>query len=441
MAIETLRNNSILEIIGSTGVKVVAETIDSGEINERKRFTISGKVKLNKPKTIGTLKLTAAENKRFLKTPGINKITNKKIELNSNLRLSLKSIERDTNSNITLYLYDLIYNGKENISSSSLDYTLINRVANITTKRTGIFNVAHGSRLLSKNGETRRIIVMGTPGSTFELSITKAQFSYSRYPHEAGGGEYSGYHKPKILSSTETDWLNSSEANASYGSSNIGTIRIIKSKIKFDGTYSFHQFFPKIKASDIYNKGLGKYFINIKPTDPINYKQGKTMLEKYGFMKERPGWDTGWYSKMLTQAYYPKITLRLTTDSVLYNINGQAIPDGASTQTVDIVYSRKRNKNKRKVTYTCKAIGSRSFSATGKTQTFSRSGASDWNDVTPTTSKGAIVDIRNIKQTISTSTNGHANDTFTFSFYFDITRFPNEDLVITTPLNSLVNCS
>ena len=102
MAIETLRNNSILEIIGSTGIKVVAETIDPGEANERKRFTISGKVKLNKPKTIGTLKLTAAENKRFLKTPGINKITNKKIELNSNLRLSLKSIERDTNSNITL---------------------------------------------------------------------------------------------------------------------------------------------------------------------------------------------------------------------------------------------------------------------------------------------------------------------------------------------------
>ena len=48
MAIETLRNNSILEIIGSTGIKVVAETIDPGEANERKRFTISGKVKLNK---------------------------------------------------------------------------------------------------------------------------------------------------------------------------------------------------------------------------------------------------------------------------------------------------------------------------------------------------------------------------------------------------------
>ena len=44
MAREILKNNSTLEIIGETGVKVTTEIIDSGEPNERKKFNISGRV-------------------------------------------------------------------------------------------------------------------------------------------------------------------------------------------------------------------------------------------------------------------------------------------------------------------------------------------------------------------------------------------------------------
>ena len=139
MAIETLRNSSTLEVVGGTGIKVKTETIDSGFVNERKRFNISGKTQLNKPTIIGTLKLTASENRRFLKAPGINKVSNKNIELNSNLRLSLTSVERNTNNNIILYSYNLVYTSKENINKlNKLNYTLLNNTTSITTKLTFI---------------------------------------------------------------------------------------------------------------------------------------------------------------------------------------------------------------------------------------------------------------------------------------------------------------
>ena len=44
MATETLRNSSILEIIGNTGVTVESKTINSGFTSERKQITLSCRV-------------------------------------------------------------------------------------------------------------------------------------------------------------------------------------------------------------------------------------------------------------------------------------------------------------------------------------------------------------------------------------------------------------
>ena len=177
MAIETLRNNSTLEVVGSSGVKVTTETIDSGSANQRKRFNISGKVKLNKPTVIATLKLTAQAARRFLKAPGINKISNTHIELNSNLRMNLVSVEKNENNNITSYLYNLIYTSKENIDSSNpLNYELDNKTKGQRAKvTTGINRVYIGSRMVKKDGEVRKITITGVPNSTFKVSMLKIQ--------------------------------------------------------------------------------------------------------------------------------------------------------------------------------------------------------------------------------------------------------------------------
>ena len=237
MAREILKNNSTLEITGNTGVKISTETIDSGEPNERKRFNISGKVQLNKPTTIGTLKLTAAEARRFMKAPGINKASSTNIELNSNLRLSLVNIERNTSNNITEYLYDLVYTAKENINRlNKLDYVLENKTIKKITKVTGIDRVNCGQYTVAKKGENRRISIQGTPGTTFKIAIVKNQIIRNTLTT----GEPSSGDRGIISSIYRTDILNSKYSN---GSVLDGEFTIIDEKLNSRGTYSFFQNF------------------------------------------------------------------------------------------------------------------------------------------------------------------------------------------------------
>ena len=425
MAIETLRNNSTLEVVGSSGVKVTTETIDSGSTNQRKRFNISGKVKLNKPTVVATLKLTAQAARRFLKAPGINKISNTHIELNSNLRMNLVSVEKNENNNITSYLYNLIYTSKESIDSSNpLNYELDNKTKGQRVKvTTGINRVYIGGRIVKKDGEVRKITITGVPDSTFKVSMVKIQKIRSSVDDENDRRRYDG----RILNTYHENILSSKVANSEEDGS-----PIIDGKLNANGEFSFYQRFPKLTDANINTDGFGDYVFSIKPTNLIND------LSKAGFKK-----IGNWYIFTLNQIFIPKITLRTTTNNVLYTINGQTIPGGASDQTVDIIFKGRKNSKMKNVVYTCKAISSsHSFSLTGKTNSFSRSGTSDWNDVTPSTNGGALVDIKNIKQTISTSTNGWNNDTFTMSFDFNIKRKPKfSDLIITMPLNAVVNCS
>ena len=66
MAKETLANNNIIEVVGKNSlIKVSSKTEEGGFSNEKKVFTISGRVKKNTPTVIGTITLTAAQNKRF----------------------------------------------------------------------------------------------------------------------------------------------------------------------------------------------------------------------------------------------------------------------------------------------------------------------------------------------------------------------------------------
>ena len=117
MAKETLKNNNTVEVVGNIATDITSETINSGFDNEKKRFSISTRVIANKPTTIATLKLTASENKRFLKAPSL-KSSNKGSNLNSYLKMVINNVERDSNNNITNYLYDLVYIGKESISKA-----------------------------------------------------------------------------------------------------------------------------------------------------------------------------------------------------------------------------------------------------------------------------------------------------------------------------------
>ena len=119
MATEILKNNNSLEINGSNNnISITTKTLNSGFDNEKKTFTISGRVKKNTPTTISTLKLTAAENKKLMKAPSL-RLKNKTSRLNSYLKMKLNTVSKDSNGNIVSYLYDLIYTGKEKVSKTN----------------------------------------------------------------------------------------------------------------------------------------------------------------------------------------------------------------------------------------------------------------------------------------------------------------------------------
>lgn len=426
MAIEILRNNSTLEITGNTGIKVLTETLDSGEASERKKFTISGKTQLNKPTIIGTLKLTASENKRFSKAPGINKISNKNIGLNSKLRLSLVSVERNTSNNIIEYLYNLIYTAKESVNKlNKLNYILENKTIGKVTKVTGIDRVHCGHYKISKKGERRRISIYGTPGATFKIAVVKNQVI--RDTVVAGLPSHGPLGLPS--STFQTDILSSQYSN---GSIEGGQYTIIDGKLNTKGVYSFFQKFPKILYSDISTKGLGAYTFYILPT----LLRGK--LESLGFRKPNSGTWKGWYSKNFAQIYVPKVTLRATTNSVLYTINGRVIPDGASTQTYDRIFRSKRSKKQTEVKYVLKALSSSHSFSVLKTPVFG-GGSSDWTNSVSSSNGGAYLRFRNISVALSTSS--WTNDTCTISFRIDASRWGTQDLIMSAALNTFAGCS
>ena len=116
MAKETLKNNNSIEIIGKGITTVSSDTVDPGFDEEKKVFSISGRVTKNKPTVVATLRVDAAANKRFLKAPGLTSGEyNIETGNKSKLKTRFKSIEKDDNGNKIAYLYDLIYTAKERL--------------------------------------------------------------------------------------------------------------------------------------------------------------------------------------------------------------------------------------------------------------------------------------------------------------------------------------
>jgi len=426
MAIETLSNSSNLEIIGSNGITVTSKTLNPGETNEAKQFSISGRVQLNKPTIVGTMKLTAAENKRFLKAPGIGlKNSNRVIDLNSGLRMKLTSTEKDTDGNISIYLYDLIYTGKEKVSKiNKLKYKLSNETIPIVSKVTGIQKIDIGKMKVKRNGEKRKITIYGDPYSAFKLSINK--FIESKAIDSFGNPAREGAREESILNDAHA---NSVTADGRY--------KIIDGKLNSKGIYTFNQSFPALQAdSDDSTRylTLGNYSVNILPT------VAKSSFT--GWTKSRKSIDTdwtGWYSKLLKQKFVATVKLQATANNVLYTINRQVIPGGAGTQTFTRVILPK--KDEIKVKYILRPVSASHAFGILKTPSYSKTGGtSDWTgDVNMTSNGKTDIDISNISLVLSTTT--ISNDTATFSFTMKINKRGYKDVTIGIPLNTLVSCS
>ena len=414
MAKETLKNNNTVEVVGNIATDITSETINSGFDNEKKRFSISTRVIANKPTTIATLKLTASENKRFLKS------SNKGSNLNSYLKMVINNVERDSNNNITNYLYDLVYIGKESISKAKkLRYTLINEAKGIVTKATGISRVTFGETNISEAGETRVITVHGTPGSEFKIAVNKITDNKDS--------------DDNIVNSTEQSIISNTVSNSTI-INNEGEMNIIHRKLDPSGKHSFIQKIDKT-ISDI------RYSINVLPTSIFpKFNSGKI------WDTDRSGWEN-WYSKILYQYINPTLTLRVTKTTDRYSINNGS----ASINTYDYVYKGERDahvsgvKYNFIVKYTLKAPSHNITTDSGgsspggdgvpifsnTTQT-----SSDWTNSVhggEVNNGGTEIEITNV------TASGSGTSTYILTFGVNIIKFGSKSVIMALDLDTVVN--
>ena len=429
MAKETLSNNNIVEVVEKNGITFSTKTINSGFTNEKKVFSFSGRVLKNKPTLIGELTLTAAENKRFKKNPGIKPSSNRNTNITSYLKTVLKSTTKDDNNNITSYTYNLIYTGKENVSvSNGLKYDLSNEVKKVRTKTTtGVTGVELGPLVVSQRGETRVITVTGKPNTTFKLAVLE----WKDFKPSATAISQ-GYSKDEILNSTQTSILNFKRGKKEI--INGAELYVMEESIGSSGKFSFTQKFPPKKSQT-------RYSVCISKTNTIGTWNG--------WKNNEHGWND-WYCKILNQYVNPKLTLRVTKTNVGYTINGNS----SSVNTVDRVYNGVYNSRsilpEFQVTYDLAEVGGGKhfviqsgasgddLSGTKGDPVFSNtdSSASDWTNSVHATNGGTIVEIWNADAVV-----GSPTTTATLTFYAKIIQWGTDDVIMSLDLDDVIGLS
>lgn len=449
MAKETLANNNIIEVVGKNSlIKVSSKTEEGGFSNEKKVFTISGRVKKNTPTVIGTITLTAAQNKRFSSAPSAKKNTNTRSnKLNSYLKFKLNKVEKDANKNPTSYVYDLVYTGKENVSKTNkISYNITNKAVTISKKHgargeSGITSITVDQSPLKAGGGIKPITINGTKGSKFKLNITKETYSKD-----------SNY---KILSKVESDIT---PVKLQKGKTLNGK-RVIEGVIPSSGKYVLRFPFPKATEET-------KYWINFIPIDK------DIRLSLADWITNRSGWEgvnagDTFYSKPISQFTNPTLTMRAITTKTNYKINGQDVAttdhdgDGgtAVVQVYDKQYKGRYNKNtasflplsKRKFlfTYNLQVLDSAHAFSKLKSFTFSNinSNQSEWTNtiygfdeyrVNPVAGNGGtIVEVTDITAEVDGTTDDKASITFTL----EIIKFGRRDVTMTLNLDTIFNCA
>lgn len=466
MAKETLINNNDIEVnsdLVTVSTKTINSGLDTGNFDlEKTVFKMAFRSKVNKPLKIGTVSVSVADNNKFIKSPQFlqNQFTKKKNF--GTLVPMLKKKVRDSDGNITSYLYNLIYTAKKQ-KNSTQRYRLHAKTTSIPVKTTGITRVICSGRYnIRPTGENRIITVYGSPNTNFVLSVNKITDYFDSTSQKEAENDR-GILKHAILNTEEVSITNTS------GSSKDPSVTVFGDGSQEDvfhgntgpkGKYVYRHFFPSAIETT-------RYSINVKN---INLSP-KFNTDAWTLRTDR--WDD-WYTKELVQYANPKLTLRLTTTEGVGNISVDSNGDGAgetfnSGAPIDIVYNGvyglKRPVTKQvKYTFNNLKGASTAFSiragvgaavsftnAYGETQTTSNTlgiptfnrtnqstitdgsgtvteNGSSWTNSVASKNGGTQVEITNIKGTLSTVS--HANDTFTLTFSIHLNTWGTEDVTM-----------
>jgi len=313
----TLKNGTLINITpnGTAGfTKRHIEKPGDGE-----GFSFFGRFKKNKPTIIGTITATAPKEgleytHYFSKGPRL--VLN---SFNTNkLKLSKPVVTKDSNNNRVVYQSNLIYIAKKNLIGGGFEidekgglldqtFKIETELVAIRTRTTGIINVIFGKTKIKQKGEKRKITVIGSPFSEFELAINKFTDLYdSNAVTSPTGDKVVGGTINKLVNSTEESVLTRTNSEVT---NNTGlTFKTIKTKTDKNGLYSFYQDFPHEKVAFSADTKT-RYSINVK-TSYVN----SSKFPSANWDENRFGWN-GWYSKILTRNVKAKFSLELNTNT------------------------------------------------------------------------------------------------------------------------------
>ena len=444
---EELLNSNSVEIIGKNNNNVFASTIRGGFVDQKKVFKIKGRVKKNTPTIVGTLELTPSENNYVPRQGYLSpKFYDPENPFSSKLKLQLKKTTKDSKGHIVSYIYNLIYTGKENTSTSSMAYVFKHDTRKIgsmdvTSTTRYLREVKVGKEIIGEKGDSRIITFVGDPGCRVELAINKIEDSYNS--------------DDEIVSSVETSELNKRITNATHENLN-RTFDTVKFTINSSGKHSIVQKFPAVSSKCRHSinfrsqvaKTATDYVYGFEFHPPL-----KTFLQNNGWLNSRSNWDTTefsylqqqvWYSKIIEQVVNPVITLKATKTSSRYKINDGGTSDTSHSTTYRGLYNSyvKLKTNRTSIKYTClsttHSFAIKSASPSDGIPIFSNVNQtnSDWTNSVFADNGGTVVDITNIAGAVSTTTS--SNDTFTLTFDIDISAYGTKSIDLEMNLDNVV---
>ena len=164
-------NSGTVTVTRKSPYVLTTSTKLSGYAKEQKIYNIKGSTSSKKRITIATVKIESASGNRFVKPPSLSS--------KNNIKFILSSVERVTSSSghrhVVSYLFNVIYyNTVSTGTQDGINASLIYEDSAIPTRGDGVLNLTKlitGGTLLNKNGDRRKITIVGTPKSTATITI------------------------------------------------------------------------------------------------------------------------------------------------------------------------------------------------------------------------------------------------------------------------------
>jgi hypothetical protein len=482
----------------------VSNTVSgSGTTSEVTTYSISGTIPMQgQQQKIAQIVLASKSDEAFIAPPSVKVSKNTSMAIvQGDTRLMLKktSTTVDSSSNITNCTLDVYLSSNTDLTGTGVTptYELVLPLKQKITKSLFIDRVIVSPLdIVSVNGETKNVRIVGTPETPFvytaydadDNTIIANAYNEVNGPNIKDGGFFENRNKE----------FNSS--NKTTIDKNGNTVRCVSDNVPTNGVFNIEQIFPKTKeiiqtaingsmAASGSNKIIFDSLTGVEVGDQIIMKEisGTSTVKvlelnpdtdnanecllsgsvtaaddaiarfirgtKYyinvsstsGLSDNVPSTDP---TITLNQYLNPSLNLKFTDTTRGFSINGQTVP-GSGNQSFYLSFSGEPNKNYteleskglvqrvNQVTITLDGVSTKAFSIT-KTPVYSTSeNLSDFSNTGDSNESGTEFEINNVAVALSNSETTNGICTITFNLV--INKWGTSDLTSTLDLNTIVS--